>query len=513
MTGSPFAFLLQRPTAVSMFFLALALLGLFSWYRIPIELLPAMSGEQLFVRFQRPGSDPEVMEREILLPLEARVGELTGLAETWGEVRGDQGSMTLQFEKGSNYRVRELELRSIAAELNREQPEGTFINVSSQDLSALSRFVMIIQVLGGDDRNTLRDLVDERIQQRVAALPGISQVWVNGGASREVTVWIDPDRCAELGVRAEQVTQSLARSVMRLRYLGGAEEPGRRLEVILDGRPGGISALGNIRLSPDSPVLLRHVADIEMSTAREESVFRVDGKPAVGLIVFQDEGANLVQLGRELRGRIDDLRREYTPYGIDFKIGFDAAHTVEEQLHTLKQLALTGFLISLVVLYMFLREIRGVAVVAIAVPISLLIAGAVLYLGGYTLNVITLFGLAVGIGLLVDNSIVVFEAVQRSLERGLGPVAAAVSGITRTSRAILAAGITNAIVFLPAIYLVEDNFTREMLILVAVAILVPLAASLLVAIGLIPILAQRLAAPAAMARLRRGGGRRGGALW
>ena len=183
MNSSPFALLIHRPVATSMFFLALVLLGLFAMYRIPPQLLPPLSGEQLFVRFQRPGSPPDVVEREILMPLESRARELTGLAETRGEVRGDQGSMELQFEKGSNYRVRELELRQIAAELSRSQPQGTRINVSSQDLSALSRFVMLIQVLGGDDRNALRDLVDERIQQRIAALPGISQVLVNGGAS------------------------------------------------------------------------------------------------------------------------------------------------------------------------------------------------------------------------------------------------------------------------------------------------------------------------------------------
>ncbi|TAJ94005.1 MAG: ATP-binding cassette domain-containing protein [Gammaproteobacteria bacterium] len=502
MQRSPFALLIQRPMAVSMFFLALALLGLYAWYRIPVELLPAISGEQLYVQFQRPGSDPDTVEREILMPLEARAGELAGLEETWGEVNGDRGSMQMQFERGSDHKTRELELRQIAAELNRTQPEGTFINVSSQDLSALSRFVMIVQVMGDHDENVLRDLVDEQIQPRVAALPGISQVWVNGGAPREVTIWIDPDRCAALGVRAEQVTEALGRSVRRLRYLGGAKDHSRRVEVILDGRPRGLAALGEIRLIPERPVLLRHVAEIEMGTARQESVFRVNGKTAVGLLVFQDEGANLVQLGRAMRTRIEELQREYAPFGIDFRIGFDAASTVEEQLDRLKSLALSGFVIALVVLYLFLREARAVVVVAVAVPVSLLIAGAILYLSGYTLNLVTLLGLAIGIGMLVDNSIVVFEAIQRSLERGLHPDAAAISGIQRTIRAIIAATVTNAVVFLPAVYLVDTNFLRQMLILLAVSILVPLFASLLVAAGMVPLLAQRLAAPAALARMR-----------
>src|SRR5688500_5314773 len=319
MAVNPFALPVRRPTATSMVFVALMLLGAFAWYRIPIELLPALSGEQLSVQFGGRGSEPEVVEREILLPLVARVGELSGLKETWGEVSGANGRLTLEFERGTNHRVRELELRSIATELQRTQPEGTFINVSSNDLGAFSRFAMIIQVTGGDDQNALRDLVEERIQPRVAAIEGVSQVTPTGGAPREVTIWIDPDRCAAFGVRPELVTRMLSQSVRRLRYLGGTERDGHRWQVVLDGRPGGVASLGEIRLDPARPVLLRHVADIEMGVARAERAFRINGREATGLIVFQEEGANLVQLGRALRDRIEGLREELAPYGIDFE--------------------------------------------------------------------------------------------------------------------------------------------------------------------------------------------------
>jgi multidrug efflux pump subunit AcrB/ABC-type multidrug transport system ATPase subunit len=508
MAVDPFALPVRRPTATSMAFLALMLLGAFAWYRIPIELLPALSGEQLSVQFGRRGSEPEVVEREILLPLVARAGELAGLKETWGEVNGSNGRLTLEFERGTNHRVRELELRSIAAELQRTQPEGTVINVSSTDLTAFSRFAMIIQVTGGDDPNALRDIVEERVEPRVAATEGVSQVLPTGGAPREVTVWIDPDRCAAFGVRPEAVTRILSQAVRRLRYLGGSERDGRRWQVVLDGRPGGVSSLGEIRLDPARPVLLRHVADIEMGVARVERAFRINGREATGLIVFQEEGANLVRLGRALRERIEDLREELGPYGIDFEIGFDAAETVEEQLDRLLHLAWSGFLIALIVLFLFLRDFRAVAVVAIAVPISLLVAGAMFYLGGYTLNLITMLGLAVGIGALVDNSVVVFEAAQRGLERGLSPSVAAISAVRRTMRAIVAGSTTHGIVFLPAIFLVDDSLVRGALELIAVAIIFPLFASLLVAVGLVPLLAERLAAPAALARLKREAERR-----
>jgi len=496
---SPFSLPVRRPIATLMIFVGLFVMGGIAWQRIPVELLPPVSGEQLYVSFSRPGSEPEVVEREILLPLQARAAELEGVEETWAEIKSSGGSFTVRFEPGTDLRVRELELRRLAVELVREQPRGSSIDVDSQDLSMISRFAMIVQVLGMEDRNSLLDFVEQRIQTRLAAVPGVANVWAGGGAPREMTVEIDPDLCAAEGVEPGEVTAALDRSVRRLQFLGGSEDEAGRTAVVLDGRPRGVVSLGNIRIRPDRATLLRHVAHVELGTGREEMLFRVNGKPTVALVIFQDEGANLIRLGRDVRERLDGLSDEFADYGLEFVINFDAAEVVEEQLDRLKWLACGGFVIALVVLFLFLRQWRAVAVVAIAVPASLLTALALLFLTGQSINLITLFGLAVGIGMLVDNSIVVYEAVQRRLEHGAEPDAAAEMGVRRTVRAILAATLTNAIVFLPIVFIdFNDGVMRSLLEIMALAILLPLIGSVLVAIGLVPLLARRLAAPAAL---------------
>ena len=129
-------------------------------------------------------------------------------------------------------------------------------------------------------------------------MPGVSQAFLQGAPPREVTVWLDPQRCAELGVRPGEVTQALARSVQHIHFLGGVEEGNQRYSVMLDGRPGGVVSLGEIRIDPNRPILLRHVADIEMGAARRDNVFRINGQPALGVFLFQEEGANVVALGR-----------------------------------------------------------------------------------------------------------------------------------------------------------------------------------------------------------------------
>ena len=495
---------IRRPVAVAMFFLGIVMMGAVAWQRMPVELFPALAGDRLFVSFSRPGSESQVVEREILLPLQARVAALPRVSESWAEIRGSSGRYQVRFEPGADLKVRELELQRIAAALQRAQPRGTNVVVSSFDTSLLASFAMMVHVLGpgGEDRNALHDLVEERVAPRFASVSGVSQATTGGGAGRQVTVAVDPDRIAALGVTTEAVTESVNRNVGHLRYLGKLESGAGRMPVLLDGRPSGLHSLGEVRVDPERPVLLRHVSDLGYGSGREEVRFRVNGQPAVGVIVFQEEGANLVRLGRRLRARAAELREELRPQGLDLVIGFDAAELVEDQIARLARLGASGFAIALVVLFLFLRGWRAVAVVAVAVPVSLLAALAMLYLVGQSLNLITIFGLALAVGLLVDNSVVVYEAVQRRLERGAGAATAVRDGLRRTVRAIVAASATTAVVFLPlGLIDFDDVLVRELIEVVALSILLPLAASLVVALGLVPLLAHRLAAPAALRRL------------
>ena len=493
---------IRRPVAVAMFFLGLVLVGVVGWQRLPIELFPNVSGDRLYVSFFRPGSEPETVEREMLLPLEARIRTLAGVAETWGEVTGSNGSFTIRFERGTDLKVRELDVNRMAADIARTQPRDAFIDVQSNDTSIFSRFAMNLQATGTADRNALHELIEDQVVPRLAAVPGVSQAMVGGGAARQLTVWVDPNRCAALDVTPQQVVDAVRGAAGRLRYLGSLEDEAGRTAVMLDGRPAGPVSLGEVRVRPDRPVLVRHVAHVEIGPGRRQMAFRVNGEPSVSVVVFQEEGANLVRLGRDLRRRIGEINEELAPVGVRLLINFDAAELVEEQTGRLRNLGLSGFVVALLVLFLFLRQWRAVAVVAIAVPVSLAAALGFLYLAGQSLNLISLFGLAVGVGLLVDNSVVVYESVQRRLERGHDADDAAAGGVRRTGRAIIAASATTAAVFLPPMIIdLGSAQVRNLIAIAAYAILLPLLGSLLVAIGLVPLLARWLAAPAALRRL------------
>jgi multidrug efflux pump subunit AcrB/ABC-type multidrug transport system ATPase subunit len=494
----------HRPVAVAMFFVGVMLLGGIAWQKMPVELFPSLLGDRISISFYRPGSEPEVIEREILLPLQAQVSTMSGVSETWGEIRGPNGRFDIRFESDVNIKVREFELERMVTEMRREQPQGTFMNVQTSGTGSFSELAMQIHVLGSgaEDRDALFDLVEQLVAPRFAAISGVSQAVATGGARRQVTVTVDPDRTTAVGLTTQAVTTMVQRTVGRMAYVGDLESEAGRTAVMVDGRPIGVNALTKARIGWDSPALLEHVSDVEIGTGREERLFRVNGQSAVGLVIFQEQGANLVRLGRTLRERIEVVRKELESQGLDLVIGFDAAETIEDQISHLSKLGASGFAIALVVLYFFLKQWRAVAVVGLAVPVSLLAALALLYITGQTLNLVSLFGLMLAIGLVIDNSVVVFEAIQRRLERGLSIEHAVSEGLRRTVRAILAASATTAVVFLPLLIVeLDDEMQRQMIKVVSLSILLPLAASLMVAIGLVPLLASRLAAPAAESRL------------
>ena len=495
----------RRPMAVSMIFVGFVVLGIVAYQRIPLELFPPLEGDMISVQFFRPNSEQEVVEREILLPLHARVSAMPDVAESWGRVQGGGGSYRVRFEPRTNMKVRELELRRIASDIQRGQPRSTSVSVGSME-SGSARYgsqVMQIHVLGDADRDTLYDFTDQLLAPRLAAVSGVSEANATGGSGRRLIVNVDLARTAATGVTPAQVIEAVSRRAGNVRHVGNLESEAGRLEVIVDGRPSNLLAFEETRIVRDRPVQLKHVSDIALGYAPKQSSFRVNGEEAVGIVVFKDQTANLVRLGRDLRERVDELRAETAPMGVDLVIGNDHAADIEEQLGRLARLGLSGYVIALAVLFLFLRQWRAVAVVGVAVPVSLLGALALLYLMGLSLNIFTLGGLWLSVGLLIDNSIVVYEAVLRRLERGIDPGRAARIGLQRTLRAIAAATATTAIVMLPAAIMDLPVDMRSILGEFIPAFLLPLGASMLVAVGLVPVLTHRLAAPAALRAVAR----------
>ena len=489
-----------------MLFLACLVLGLIAVQRMPVALFPALEGETLRVNFTRVNSSPEVVEREILNKLESRLGAVPDIRETTAQIRGSQGMLEIVFDPNTNIKVREYEVRRIASRLQREQPRNTtYINVRPQDTSSFDRFVMDISVHGGSsDTDVLFDIASDIIAPRFASVQGVAQATASGGGGRQVIVQVDPTAASLIGVNTSDITQAIERSSGDLRYMGNIEDESGQTPIMLDGRLNDLQTLENTRITGQSPAELRHTSDVFFGYAQKDSFYRVNGNEAVGITIYQEENANLVELGKALQERVDQVRGEIASMGIELVVLEDSSEDVGDQLERLTTLGLLGLGFSMLVLFVILRQWRAVFVVGIAVPVSIVLALALLYVFGYGINLVTLFGIAVSTGLLVDNSVVVYEAILRGVERNVPIIEAAERGLRRTVRAISAASLTTAIVFLPILLVDLDNsFMQEFIKLIAVSMLLPIGTSLFVAVGLVPLLAHRLAAPAAIKRVER----------
>lgn len=494
-----------RPVATAMLFLAIVILGLVGMDKMPVGLFPAIEGNAIFVQFSKQNSTAETIEREILQPMTARSSGLPGLTESSAEISGSSGHLRLMFEVGTDLKMREYELSQIANQLQREFDRGT-ANISVNRLggtASFSQLVMQLRVIGDRSIDDLYNLAVDEIAPRLASVPGVARAETQGGSTRQLTVTVDPRKATGLGVTNGQIAAAIRNNMAQSKYVGDLDDSDGRTHVHVDAQARSVNQLDQTRISRSSPVRIANVADVELGYSVGQTLFRHNSQPAVQMVLYQEQGANLIRVGRTLKKRIAKVNREISSLGISIFVDNNLAETIDNQLSRLFNLGIIGFAIALVVLFLFLRQWRAVAVVGIAVPVSVITALALLYLAGYSLNLLSIFGLAMAVGLLVDNSVVVYEAILRGVERGLTARAAAALGLKRTARAIAAASITTAVVFLPvALIAFDDPVAKQLLTIIAVSVVFPVFASLLVAMGLVPLLAHSLAAPGALKRMR-----------
>lgn len=488
-----------------MLFLAMVILGTVGISRMPVELYPSLQGNQIFITYSRIGSTPEIVEREIFLPLSSRIRGLGGVTRTQASISNSTGSLMVTFHALTNIKIREREIKEIASTLQRQQdPGSTVITVRRPGLDSGDVPVMRMLVTAeGLHADAIFDLASDRVQPRIASVPGVSDARLLGGGGRQVNIFVDPDKATSLGISLGNIRGAIENSLGRVQSVGTMESGSGRTSVVVDGQVDSLSHLRGTRIDPARGVKLADISTIELGYAVGETRLRYNGKSAVSLQVFQEQGSNLIDVGKAVEQRVREVRREIQNIGLDLVITQNEANSLDEKIVRVYMLGAIGLAIALVVLFLFLRRWRAVMVVGISVPVSITFALAGLYLLGQSINLLTLFGLTMAIGLLVDNSVVVYESILRGIERGRSAVQATRIGLRKTVRAIVAASLTTTIVFVPVFIVgLEDPFLQQMFSTLAIAVVLPVIASMLVAIGLVPLLAHKLAAPAALKRIQ-----------
>jgi len=501
----------RRPVAVAMLFFAVAMLGGISFFRLPIDLLPDVAYPRLVIYTTYPDVGPAEVERFVTEPIERQVARVPRVERVESVSREGVSLVTLRFAWGSDMDFAVLNIREQLDNLRGDLPDlASRPAVLRTDPN--SEPIMAVSVAGPRDLAALKDLAESVFKRRLEQVDGVAEAALAGGLEREIHVEVDPRLLEAYGFTIEQVRAVL--DAANQSAPGGTIRRGRyRYALRTLGEFQSVEEIGDVPLGQSATdtsgagnlVVLRDVARVEDGFKDRESIARYNGHEAVGLLLFKESGANTVRVAERVEDVLQQLRGQYPDVHLD--VAMSQAGFITDAISNVVQALVLGGVLAFLVLFVFLREARYPVAIALAIPFSVVAAFALLDLAGVSLNIMSLGGLALGVGMLVDNSIVVLENVFRHRTLGLNQDEAAVKGAEEVQGAITASTLTTISVFGPIVYV--RGVAGELFGALSFAVAFALMASLLVALTLLPTMAARWGSlgrekPGAMRRLARG---------
>ena len=491
---------LRRPVAVTMAYTSVALLGVAAWANIPIEMLPDEQLPQLTVQGNWRGASPETVEAFLTAPLEAVIQQVDGVekitSESFEELGNGTARITVEFQRETDMDFARLDLSERISNLEETLPEGVQgVTVSAyvpEDLQEQNRPFLLYTFSGPFTLEALRQHLDDVVAPELAQVDGVAQVDVYGGRLRRLEIELDEEEIGALGLSPREIRQEIA-ALDLVREAGVIREGDRERTITIVNRPASAEDVRNavITAAGGTPVRIGDIASVYDTYEEPQRLSRINGQESVTFVVRRGVGVNTVRVADAVKARLAELER-LKPFQTRYDLVYDQSEDIREQITDLRTRALFSAVVIFVVLLAFLRSVRSAALIFATIAFSVLISLNLIYFGGLTLNLLTLMGLAMGFGLIVDNSIVVLENVYRRWQRGEDAATAAEGGAREVVLPILASTATTLIVFVPFVYLQGE--LRVFYVPLAIVVALTLIASLFVAFTFIPALASRLLA-------------------
>jgi HAE1 family hydrophobic/amphiphilic exporter-1 len=482
---------LQRPVTTIMIALAVLAVGLISTKLLRLEAMPDITfpGMQVIIPF--PGSTPEEMELLVVRPVEEALATLSGIEEIRATAGSDQAQFTVLFDWDRDAETAAFEVRTKIDSIRSQLPAAAD-RVLMFAFSASDEPVIVIRIASDQDLTDQYDTLEKFLKRPIERLDGVARVELEGVQPRELRVLVDPDRIAAYGIDVQGLRTLLERSNFSV-SAGEITENGQRFTV----RPiGEFRTIADVReLIVRDNVRLSDVAQVDLVAPDLPIGRHIDGRPAVGIDVYKSTQANVVDVADRVLAAVDEARAAPQLQGIEILVVGNQADSIRQSLRELRNAGLIGAGLSFFMLLLFLRHLPTTLIVSLAVPASLLVTLGAMYFLGFTLNILTMMGMLLAIGMLVDNSVVITESIFRHRQLNPdNPVEATVAGVKEVGIATLAGTFSTIIVFLPLVF-GEKNQMSIFLVHVAVPIVIAMVASLVVAQTLIPMLAARMPPP------------------
>jgi len=469
-----------------MLFIGLAMLGFISYKKLPVELIPNTQLPGLVVQVATMlEMDPSYIETQAIVPIEGAVGTLEDVEKIESNISSRYGIITIFYKQNANLKYANLKLQEKIDIVKTTIPEEFIINVIKIDFEELTNQFMSLEVRGEGGVDRIRNITDRDIKPKFENIDGIAGVQVYGGQENSIEIRLNEKACKALGITMGHIRTLLNNNGREKTFAGKVVDGNNELFVNITSEYTDVKEIGSIIVRKEGPVLLRDIAEIFYGVKEQTSYSRVNGMDAVTMNLVNDNQANLIKLSHDAIDQVNSFNRELAPAGVEIAVQYNSAETMEKNINQIINLAITGAILAVLILWFFLRNFRLVTIIAVSIPISVYAAFNFFYASDITINSLTLVGIALAVGMLVDNSVVVLENIYRLAGTGKDYETSVKQGTREVWRAIFASTLTTIVVFFPFIF--TTNFLIKIIGKnIGVSIISTLLVSLSVALLFIP---------------------------
>ena len=479
----------RRRVAISMLAVTLVLFGLIALKDLSVNLLPDLSYPTLTVRTEYRGAAPEEIETLLTRPVEEAVGVVKNVLSVKSVSRAGQSDVILEFAWGTDMDRAGLDVREkleiLQLPLESSRPLLLRFNPATDPIM---RFGLTSSVSDEASLKALRRFAEEEIKKLIEPVEGVAAVKISGGLEDEIQIEIDQRKMAQLNLSLEELSTRLAAENVNV-SAGRLEEGAQRYLVRTINQFATVEEFGNLILKPGTtrPIYLRDIARVRAGFSEREAIIRMNGQEAVEVAIYKEGDANTVSVAKGIKNRVEELSEEL-PKDMAIETVDDQSIFIDRAISEVVKAALLGGLLAVLVIFVFLRNFWFTMTIALCIPVSIIATFFLMGQAGISLNIMSLGGIALATGLLVDNAIVVLENISRHRTAGEGLVSAAIKGASEVGGAVIAATLTTIAVFLPLAFVegIAGQLFRDQALTVTFA----LAISLGVAVTLIPMMAS-----------------------
>ncbi|MFH1313954.1 MAG: efflux RND transporter permease subunit [Candidatus Eisenbacteria bacterium] len=478
---------IRRPVLTSVMFVIIIVLGLVSLSRLSIDLMPEVTYPTISVVTSYGNVGPQEMEELVTRPIEEAVAAVQGVEEITSTSTEGRSMVRVAFGWGTDLDVAANDIRDrIDRTLGRLPEDIERPMIRKFDLSAFP--ILIMGVSGSMNPLDLRQIVEDQVKYRLERVPGVAAVDIWGGLMREIHVDLRAAHLKALGLSTDNILAALQNENRNI-PAGLFEKGNSEVLVRTQGEFSSLEEIENtvVAMREGTPIQVRDIADVVDSWEEVRQIIRIDGEPGVRVSINKQSGANTVKVAQAVNAEIDRINRDLPQLRLIPLI--DTSKYIKQSINNVGRALVLGGILAIIVLFLFLRSVSSTAIIATAIPICLLATFGLMYFSGFTLNIMTFGGLALGIGMLLDSAIVVLENIYRHREQGTSAEKSALDGTGEVSSAILASVLTTIVVFLPVVFMrgIAGIMYQQLAYVVSFALL----CSLVVALTLIPMLSSR----------------------